>query len=84
MSLIRTVDAPNERSALCRRALEALPNAAPRRVPPARRSRSLIRTSTYGRTRRFYRARGFRPVEELTAIWGEENPCLIMVERLEP
>ena len=37
----------------------------------------------YGRTRRFYQARGFRPLEELAAIWGEENPCLIMVERLE-
>jgi GNAT superfamily N-acetyltransferase len=36
----------------------------------------------YARTRRFYEARGFRPLEELTAIWGEENPCLIMVKRL--
>jgi GNAT superfamily N-acetyltransferase len=38
----------------------------------------------YARTRRFYQARGFRPLEELTAIWGDENPCLIMVKRLEP
>jgi len=38
----------------------------------------------YAATRRFYAARGFRPLEELTAIWGEENPCLIMVKRLEP
>jgi GNAT superfamily N-acetyltransferase len=36
----------------------------------------------YARTRRFYEARGFVPLEELTAIWGEENPCLIMVKRL--
>ena len=36
----------------------------------------------YAATRRFYEARGFRPLEELTAIWGEENPCLIMVKRL--
>jgi GNAT superfamily N-acetyltransferase len=36
----------------------------------------------YARTRRFYEARGFRPLEETTAIWGEENPCLIMVKRL--
>ena len=36
----------------------------------------------YGATRRFYEAREFRPLEELTAIWGEENPCLIMVKRL--
>ena len=38
----------------------------------------------YARTRRFYESRGFVPLEELTAIWGEENPCLIMVKRLEP
>lgn len=36
----------------------------------------------YAATRRFYEARGFRPLEELTAIWGQENPCLIMVKRL--
>jgi ribosomal protein S18 acetylase RimI-like enzyme len=36
----------------------------------------------YAATRRFYEARGFRPLEELTEIWGEENPCLIMVKRL--
>jgi GNAT superfamily N-acetyltransferase len=36
----------------------------------------------YARTRRFYESRGFRPLEELTAIWGEENPCLIMVKRI--
>jgi GNAT superfamily N-acetyltransferase len=38
----------------------------------------------YAATRGFYAASGFRPLEELTAIWGEENPCLIMVKRLEP
>jgi GNAT superfamily N-acetyltransferase len=38
----------------------------------------------YAATRSFYAARGFRPLEELTAIWGEENPCLIMVKHLEP
>lgn len=27
-------------------------------------------------------ARGFRPLEELTAIWGEANPCLILVKQL--
>ena len=41
-------------------------------------------SEAYARTRRFYRARGFRPLEELTAIWGEANPCLIMVKRLWP
>jgi GNAT superfamily N-acetyltransferase len=37
----------------------------------------------YAATRSFYAARGFRPLEELTAIWGEENPCLILVKRLD-
>ncbi|HUO92051.1 MAG TPA: GNAT family N-acetyltransferase [Rhizomicrobium sp.] len=33
----------------------------------------------YERTRAFYGAVGFAPLEEFTAIWGPENPCLIMV-----
>jgi GNAT superfamily N-acetyltransferase len=36
----------------------------------------------YAATRSFYEARGFRPLEELTSIWGEDNPCLILVKRL--
>jgi ribosomal protein S18 acetylase RimI-like enzyme len=36
----------------------------------------------YAATRSFYAARGFGPLEELTEIWGEDNPCLIMVKRL--
>jgi ribosomal protein S18 acetylase RimI-like enzyme len=38
----------------------------------------------YAATRSFYAARGFRPLEELTAIWGEANPCLVMVKHLGP
>ena len=38
----------------------------------------------YAETRSFYAARGFRPLEELTAIWGEANPCQIMVKQLGP
>lgn len=33
----------------------------------------------YERTRAFYEAVGFQPLEEFTEIWGPENPCLIMV-----
>ncbi len=33
----------------------------------------------YARTRRFYEALGFLPLEETTAFWGERNPCLILV-----
>jgi GNAT superfamily N-acetyltransferase len=36
----------------------------------------------YARTRRFYQARGFVPLEEIPGIWGAENPCLILVKRL--
>jgi GNAT superfamily N-acetyltransferase len=36
----------------------------------------------YAATRAFYEALGFRPLEELTQIWGEDNPCLILVKRL--
>src|SRR5512136_2961798 len=29
----------------------------------------------YARTRLFYQALGYRPLEELTQIWDENNPC---------
>jgi GNAT superfamily N-acetyltransferase len=35
----------------------------------------------YARTRRFYEARGFVPLEELHDLW-EQNPCLLLVKRL--
>ena len=36
----------------------------------------------YARTRQFYLAMGFRPLEEFPELWGPENPCLQMVKRL--
>ena len=36
----------------------------------------------YAKTRKFYLAMGFYPLEEITELWGEENPCLIMVKVL--
>ena len=36
----------------------------------------------YARTRAFYQALGFRPLEELKQIWDAQNPCLIMIKRL--
>jgi ribosomal protein S18 acetylase RimI-like enzyme len=36
----------------------------------------------YTRTRAFYAALGYRPLEEFPQIWGEQNPCLIMVKKL--
>jgi GNAT superfamily N-acetyltransferase len=35
----------------------------------------------YERTRHFYEARGFVPLEELHDLW-EQNPCLLLVKRL--
>lgn len=35
----------------------------------------------YERTRGFYEARGFVPLEELHDLW-EQNPCLLLVKRL--
>ena len=37
----------------------------------------------YARTRHFYEKWGFLPLEE-TGLWGEANPCLIMVKPLVP
>ncbi len=36
----------------------------------------------YRGTRAFYEAMGFRPLEEVKTLWGEQNPCLIMVMRI--
>lgn len=36
----------------------------------------------YARTRAFYLASGFRPVEELPDLWGPENPALLMAKSL--
>jgi len=33
----------------------------------------------YERTRAFWLAMGFTPLEEFVEIWGPENPCLFMV-----
>ena len=39
-------------------------------------------SESYARTRAFYEALGFVPLEETTAFWGEANPCLVMVKVL--
>lgn len=36
----------------------------------------------YRRTRMFYEALGFLPLEETTSFWGPEQPCLILVKCL--
>jgi len=36
----------------------------------------------YRRTRLFYESVGFRPFETMKELWGEANPCLIMVRKL--
>jgi GNAT superfamily N-acetyltransferase len=36
----------------------------------------------YAKTRQFYMAMGFQPLEERHDLWDEENPCLFMVKVL--
>ena len=36
----------------------------------------------YEKTRRFYEAMGFCPLEEFRTLWGEANPCLQMIKAL--
>ena len=36
----------------------------------------------YGRTRAFYLAMGFRPLEEFPTLWGEANPCLQLIKQV--
>lgn len=37
-------------------------------------------SSSYEKTREFYHALGFRPLEVFPLFWDEENPCLFMVK----
>ena len=53
------------------RALLTVKNLAPR-----------VESDEYGRTRAFYEAMGFRPVEVFPTLWGEANPCLLMAKPL--
>jgi ribosomal protein S18 acetylase RimI-like enzyme len=39
-------------------------------------------SSDYGKTRKFYEAMGFEPLEEFKTLWGEANPCLYMIKVL--
>jgi GNAT superfamily N-acetyltransferase len=36
----------------------------------------------YARTRLFYEAVGFLPIEEFPTLWGPENPCIFMLRPL--
>lgn len=36
----------------------------------------------YKKTREFYIKVGFYPLEEINEIWGEQNPCLLMIRSL--
>jgi GNAT superfamily N-acetyltransferase len=36
----------------------------------------------YARTRAFYQAMGFTPLFEITALWGPENPTVVLVKPL--
>lgn len=37
----------------------------------------------YNKTRNFYRAVGFVPLEDFESLWDEENPCLFMVKAID-
>lgn len=38
----------------------------------------------YDRTRNFYYGVGFLPVEEFKTLWGEHNPCLLLIKNILP
>ncbi|NLI77736.1 MAG: GNAT family N-acetyltransferase [Candidatus Riflebacteria bacterium] len=40
--------------------------------------------ANYEKTRAFYLAQGFQPLEEFPTLWGPANPCLQMVKDLRP
>jgi ribosomal protein S18 acetylase RimI-like enzyme len=38
--------------------------------------------ANYARTRLFYEAVGFLPIEEFPTLWGPENPCIFMLRSI--
>jgi ribosomal protein S18 acetylase RimI-like enzyme len=36
----------------------------------------------YSKTRKFYLKSGFTPLEEFKTLWGEANPCLLLVKSI--
>jgi ribosomal protein S18 acetylase RimI-like enzyme len=40
------------------------------------------RNAPYLLTRQFYESIGFEPIDELPALWGPDNPCLLMLKPL--
>jgi ribosomal protein S18 acetylase RimI-like enzyme len=40
-------------------------------------------SSEYAQTRKFYLKSGFTPLEEFKNLWGEHNPCLLLVKALQ-
>jgi len=37
---------------------------------------------SYAKTRQFYLAMNFVPLEEMPTLWDESNPCLILIKRI--
>ena len=37
----------------------------------------------YAKTRAFYKKMGFKKLEVLSALWGEANPCLVMIRYID-
>jgi GNAT superfamily N-acetyltransferase len=40
-------------------------------------------SKSYEKTRLFYMAMGFKPIEVFRTLWNEENPCLFMAKHIE-
>jgi len=36
----------------------------------------------YARTRKFYEKMGFEPLEEFKTLWGDDNPCLLLIKKI--
>jgi len=41
-------------------------------------------SKSYEKTRLFYKAMGFKPLEVFKNFWDENNPCLFMVKYIDP
>jgi len=41
-----------------------------------------VKSSSYAKTRQFYLALGFRPLEVFPLYWDKDNPCLFMAKHI--
>ena len=75
MFTIKGISDKEQKGVICESILRALPSWFG--LDESRESKS------YEKTRLFYLAMGFKPLEVFKTLWDEDNPCLFMVKHIQ-